>query len=51
MSTSHAASRGPLMVLGALLVAILFAATGVLWLRYGESIFVDRLLSGLANCF
>ena len=51
MITSSASLRTPLMVLGALLVAILFAATGALWWRYGESVFVDRLLTGLANCF
>jgi len=31
--------------------AIAMAATLGLWWLYGERLFVDRLLTGLANCF
>ncbi|PTW62175.1 hypothetical protein C8N35_101212 [Breoghania corrubedonensis] len=31
--------------------AIVFAATIALWARYGELIFVQSLLNGIAGCF
>ena len=40
-----------LILPASLFAAILFAATGGLWWLYGERLFVERLLTGLANCF
>jgi len=33
------------------IVAALAVITAVLWLRYGETLFVERLVATLAGCF
>ena len=39
------------IAVGAAGIAVLLAAGMLLWLRYGEAIYVDRLFSMIANCF
>lgn len=35
----------------ALLSAGTIVATGFLWWKYGERIFIERLIAGIAGCF
>ncbi|WP_349359740.1 hypothetical protein [Stappia sp.] len=44
-------ASGGLILPAVLFFAIAMAATLGLWWLYGERLFVDRLLTGLANCF
>lgn len=43
--------RNELMWPAGLIAVLTLTATAFLWLKYGERVFVDRLLSGLAGCF
>lgn len=43
--------RSDLLLPAGLFFAAAFVATGTLWWMYGERIYVDRLLTGIANCF
>lgn len=35
----------------AVMAAFALAGTGLLWWHYGERIFIERLLAGIAGCF
>lgn len=35
----------------ALGAAVLLAASGLLWLRYGERIYFDKMAAAIAGCF
>lgn len=55
MTTHHAkesqAERPPFGALGAAALSLALLAGGLLWYRFGESIYIDRLLTAVANCF
>jgi len=38
-------------VVGGVLAAAMLAAGGVMWLRYGTTVFFQTLAAGLAACF
>ena len=41
----------PVVVGLAIVVGLLFAATGVLWFHYGTAVFYETILAGLNACF
>jgi hypothetical protein len=41
---------GPLLV-GSVLVTLAFAGTGMLWARYGTTVFFETIRAGFAACF
>jgi len=41
----------PVVVAGVGIVAILLAATVVLWALYGAGVFYEMILAGIAACF
>lgn len=45
------ASEPPVVAIGAAVFAVLLAAGGLLWARYGEAVYLDRIFSAIANCF
>jgi len=44
-------ATAPVVVGLAILVGLLFAATGVLWFHYGTAVFYETILAGLNACF
>lgn len=54
METIHEpGTTGPaaLNSIGALALSLALLAGSVLWLRFGETIYIERILGALANCF
>ncbi|MEJ8571192.1 hypothetical protein [Microbaculum marinum] len=39
------------VAVGAAVFALLLAASALLWTRFGESVYVERILGAIANCF
>ncbi len=44
------APEPPIVAIGAAVFAVLLAAGGLLWARYGEAVYLDRIFSAIANC-
>ncbi|MBA5776332.1 hypothetical protein H2509_04240 [Stappia sp. F7233] len=49
MQANHETSK--LIAPFAALAALALAGTGLLWWHYGERVFIERLLAGIAGCF
>jgi hypothetical protein len=47
---AHAMSR-PLLVTGAVLVAVVLGGTVLLWAHYGTTVFFETIRAGFSACF
>jgi hypothetical protein len=47
---THAMSR-PLLVAGAVLVAVVLGGTVLLWAHYGTTVFFETIRAGFSACF
>ena len=43
--------QSTLVAVGAAVFAVLLAASALLWTRFGESVYVERILGAIVNCF
>ena len=44
-------SQPPLVAIGAAALAVLLFGGGLLWARFGEAVYVERILAAITNCF
>ncbi len=46
---THAGSTQ--VAIGAAAFAVLLAASALLWARFGEAVYIERILGAIASCF
>jgi hypothetical protein len=50
-NSGASADQPPLVAIGAAVFAVLLAGSALLWARFGESVYVERILGAIASCF
>ncbi len=49
-STIPSRQLHPLVIAGGVVIALVLAATTMLWAHYGTAVFVETIVAGLATC-